>query len=130
MKRLLALASALGDRANPVVVREFRQAVQSQWVIAVLMLFLLINLGIVGGYLMLTPNVDTSIDGGRSVFLGLLSMLTINRNPPRTFSPRPDGAAFNRSAITMERTAVLWRQNYRKSYESVDSASIKSVRHN
>ena len=48
MKRLLAWASAAGDWVNPVAVKEFRQAVQSRWVIAVLMLFLLINLVVRG----------------------------------------------------------------------------------
>ena len=77
MKRLLAWASAAGDRVNPVAVKEFRQAVQSRWVIAILMLFLLVNLGIVGGYLMLSPDADTSIDGGRNVFMLLLGILLI-----------------------------------------------------
>ena len=75
MRRLFAWASAAGDRVNPVAVKEFRQAVQSRWVIAVLMLFLLINLAVVGGYLMLSPDADTSINGGQEVFMFLLSIL-------------------------------------------------------
>ena len=77
MKKLLALALAASDRVNPVAVKEFRQAVQSRWVIAVLMLFLLVNLSVMGGYLMLSPNVEASIDGGRNIFLFLLSILLI-----------------------------------------------------
>jgi hypothetical protein len=69
--------STTGDRVNPVAVKEFRQAVQSRWVMAVLMLFLLINLGVVGGYLMLTPDAATSINGGRNIFMFLLGILLI-----------------------------------------------------
>jgi release factor glutamine methyltransferase len=43
----------------------------------------------------------------------LLSTLIINRNPPKTFSPMPDGGTFNRSAITVEKTEVSLRQNFR-----------------
>jgi hypothetical protein len=73
----LALLSAAGDRMNPIVVKEFRQAVQSRLVVTVLVLSLLINLSIMGGYLLLTPNVDTSLDGGQTVFMFLLSLLQI-----------------------------------------------------
>ncbi len=72
MNRLLALASAAGDRVNPVAVKEFRQAVQSRWVTVVFMLFLLVNLAIVGGYLMLSPDAATSTTGGRDIFIALV----------------------------------------------------------
>ena len=36
---------------NPIVVKEFRQAVRSRLVIVILTLFLLVNLGVIGGYL-------------------------------------------------------------------------------
>ncbi|MBN1395837.1 MAG: hypothetical protein JW959_12515 [Pirellulales bacterium] len=77
MKRLLALAAAAGDRVNPVAVKEFRQAVQSKWVVVVFMLFLLINLAVVGGYLMLSPEAGVSPDGGRDIFQGLMAILLI-----------------------------------------------------
>jgi hypothetical protein len=77
MNRLLAWASTAGDRVNPVAVKEFRQAVQSRWVVTILMLFLLINLAVVGGYLMLSPDADTSIDGGRNIFMFLLGILLV-----------------------------------------------------
>jgi hypothetical protein len=67
----------MGDRINPVAVKELRQAVQSQLVIAILMLFLIINLSAVGGYLLLAPNADTSADGGQTVFNTLLSFLLL-----------------------------------------------------
>lgn len=75
MNRVFAFASAVGDRINPVAVKEFRQAVQSRWVTAVFMLFLLLNLCIIGGYLMLSPNAATSIDGGRNIFMFLEAVL-------------------------------------------------------
>lgn len=77
MSRLVALASAVGDRVNPVAVKEFRQAVQSRWVISIVMLFLLINLAVVGGYLMLSPDAETSISGGREIFMFLYGVLLI-----------------------------------------------------
>lgn len=77
MRQRFAWASTLGDRVNPVAVKEFRQAVQSRWVIAVLMLFLLINLAIIGGYLMLAADAATSTTGGRRIFAILLAFLMI-----------------------------------------------------
>lgn len=77
MRPLFAWASSMGDRLNPVAVKEFRQAVQSRWVVAVLMLFLLINLVIIGGYLMLNPDAATSTTGGRWIFAVLLSFLMV-----------------------------------------------------
>ncbi len=69
MKRLLALAAA-GDRVNPMAVKEFRQAVQSRWVIAVLMLFLLVNVMLVGGYLILSPGRGDQRHGPDGMYFG------------------------------------------------------------
>jgi hypothetical protein len=77
MRKLLAWASSADDWLNPVAVREFRQAVQSRWVIAILVLFLLINLSVVGCYVVLSPDADTSTTGGCTIFIGLLSVLAI-----------------------------------------------------
>jgi len=77
VSRLLVWASAAAERVNPVVVKEFRQAVRSRLVIAVLLLFLLINLAVLGGYLALSPQAATSADGGRNVFAFLVSVLFI-----------------------------------------------------
>jgi hypothetical protein len=77
VRRLFGLISAAGDRVNPVAVKEFRQAVQSRWVIAVVMLYLMINLSIVGGYLMLNPDADTSMNAGRGIFMWLLGILLL-----------------------------------------------------
>ena len=44
----------LDDAINPIVVKELRQAVQSKFVVAVLLLFLLIQLVFIGIYLVAT----------------------------------------------------------------------------
>lgn len=75
MNRLLAWIEAVGDRMNPVAVKEFRQAVQSRWVIAILMLFLLVNLAIIGISVTLSVSPETSIDLGREVFSALMFLL-------------------------------------------------------
>jgi hypothetical protein len=75
MTRSRTPASDASDWVNPVAVKEFRQAVQSRWVVAVLMLFLLLNLTVVGGYLLLSPDIDSDSEGGQEVFFFLLSIL-------------------------------------------------------
>lgn len=74
MKRLLAWAAA-GDWVNPVAVKEFRQAVQSRWVVAVLMLFLLVDVMFVGSYLALSTDVATNARAGRTTLATLLAIL-------------------------------------------------------
>ena len=63
---------------NPVAVKEFRQAVQSRWVVAILMLFLLISL-IDCRRLpdVLAHRRRPACDGGRNIFMSLLSVLLI-----------------------------------------------------
>jgi len=75
VSKILAWATEAGERVNPIAVKEFRQAVQNRLVVAVLMLFLLVNLCVVGGYLLLNEEAATSVDGGRGVFVGLYSCL-------------------------------------------------------
>jgi hypothetical protein len=72
-----AVAGRLFDRANPIVVKELRQAVRSKLVMAILLLFLLVNLGAIGTYVMFGRDVETSETGGRDLFLTLLSVLAI-----------------------------------------------------
>ena len=73
--KLLGMLSAALDSPNPVMIKEFRQAVRSRLVIAVLILFLLVNLAVMGGYLLLSVDAPTSIDGGRTVFMILHGIL-------------------------------------------------------
>ncbi len=72
-----ATASELSDWVNPVAVKELRQAVQSRWVVVVLMLFLLVNLTVVGGFLLLSEARSPAGPAGGLVFGVLLSVLAI-----------------------------------------------------
>jgi hypothetical protein len=66
---------AVSDRTNPIVVKELRQAVQSRLVIAILLLFLLANVFVVGGYLLVSVDATTSERGGQDLFIGLFVVL-------------------------------------------------------
>jgi hypothetical protein len=66
---------AISDRTNPIVVKELRQAVQSRLVIAILLLFLLVNVLVVGGYLLLSFDVTTSEQEGQDLFEVLFVVL-------------------------------------------------------
>ena len=60
---------------NPIAVKEFRQAVRSNLVVAILAIFLLVNLAVIGGYLLMSPDAATSKTAGREVFVGLAGVL-------------------------------------------------------
>ncbi len=75
MKKVLAWAAAAAGRINPIVVKEFRQAVRSRFVVAVLMLFLLVDLTILGGNLLLSPEAATDAESGQGVFAALFGVL-------------------------------------------------------
>jgi hypothetical protein len=75
VSKLLAWASAAGQRVNPIVVKEFRQAVRSRFVVAVLMLFLLVDLAILAGFLLLSPDLAAEAESGRNVFSALFAVL-------------------------------------------------------
>lgn len=78
MNRLLAWVTTMDDRMNSIAVKEFRQAVQGRWVVATLMLFLLINLLILGGNLMLaSPLSDVGLHQGRDIFQWLIAILQV-----------------------------------------------------
>jgi hypothetical protein len=66
---------AISDRTNPIVVKELRQAVQSRLVIAILLLFLLANVFVVSGFLLLTVDATTSDQSGQQLFEGLFVVL-------------------------------------------------------
>ncbi len=65
----------VSDRANPVVVKELRQAVQSRLVAALLLLFLLINVVIISGYVTLSVDIQTRETAGQELFGILFSVL-------------------------------------------------------
>jgi hypothetical protein len=73
------LLDRIGDALNPIVVKELRQAVQSRFVVAVLLLFLLLQLVFMGIYLMIDTTrgqfESVEFQGGRTVFLILQGVL-------------------------------------------------------
>jgi len=75
MSRLEAIAHRLDDRANPVVVKELRQAVQNRLVIAVLLLSLLINVIITSLALTTDVNTLTNRASGQNLFSALFVFL-------------------------------------------------------
>ena len=60
---------------NPIAVKEFRQAVRSNLVVAILTIFLVVNLAVVGGFLLVSPDALSSKTGGQEVFMGLAGIL-------------------------------------------------------
>jgi hypothetical protein len=79
--KALGIRERLDDALNPIVVKELRQAVQSKFVVAVLLLFLLVQLVIIGIFLVITglsgqlQSLNAEI--GRSVFWILQIILLI-----------------------------------------------------
>jgi hypothetical protein len=79
--KALGIRERLDDALNPIVVKELRQAVQSRFVVAVLLLFLLLQLVIIGIYLVVAglngqlQSLDAEM--GRSVFWVLQLILLI-----------------------------------------------------
>jgi hypothetical protein len=64
-----------GDRINPIVIKELRQAVQSRFVTAALMALLLIQALAIGLYLLSSGDVGENFSAGREVFMLLYAIL-------------------------------------------------------
>ena len=77
MNRGARIMQILSDTANPVVVKELRQAVQSRLVIAILLLFLLVNVVIVSGYLVLGVDIVANERAGADLFSALFVVLVL-----------------------------------------------------
>ncbi len=77
MKRLMKIFGSLTDRANPIVVKELRQAVQSRFIIGVLLIYLLINVGTIGSFLFFGEIDGMDTDAGRDVFTALHAVLVL-----------------------------------------------------
>lgn len=75
--RIVQFLKALGDRTNPVVTKELRQAVRSRLIIVLLLLFLLVSTLILGGYVLSRGDIDSSPNAGSDIFHTLLIVLTI-----------------------------------------------------
>jgi hypothetical protein len=77
----LGILDRLDDKLNPIVVKELRQAVQSKFVIVVLLLFLLVQVAYIGIYLVATGferGLQTmEAESGRSVFSVLQVILVL-----------------------------------------------------
>jgi len=72
-----SIAARLDDFINPIAVKELRQAVKGRFVAAVLILFLLAQLIIVGCVLIFNDNIGQNFQLGRGVFGGLLIVLLV-----------------------------------------------------
>jgi len=68
---------SLGDRINPIVVKELRQAVQSRFVIAALLTLLSIQLVAIGIYILASGPSLFGFDAGRQSFLMLFGILQV-----------------------------------------------------
>ncbi len=117
--KALGIRERLDDALNPIVVKELRQAVQSKFVVAVLLLFLLIQLVIVGIYLVITglngqlQSLDAEI--GRSVFwiLQLILLITCLLFLPaytglRLAAERSDTNVDLLFVTTLRPRAIIW----------------------
>jgi hypothetical protein len=67
--------SRLNDAINPIVIKELRQAVQSRFVTATLMILLCIQLVALGLYLLFSGEAGASFDAGRQIFTILLGIV-------------------------------------------------------
>jgi hypothetical protein len=65
----------LGDRINPIVVKELRQAVQSRFVIATLLTLLSVQIVAIGIYVLASGASLFGFDAGRQSFLMLFAIL-------------------------------------------------------
>ena len=117
--KALGIRERLDDALNPIVVKELRQAVQSNFVVAVLLLFLLIQLVIIGIYLVAMglsgqlQSLDAEI--GRSVFwiLQVILMITCLLFLPaytglRLAAERSDTNVDLLFVTTLRPRAIIW----------------------
>ena len=75
MTALARTIQTLDDRTNPIVVKELRQAVTGRFLMAVLLVFLIVQLFTLGVFLLSTEGVGDDMDGGRTVFLWLRALM-------------------------------------------------------
>src|SRR5262245_47874559 len=72
-----SLTARLSDAINPIVIKELRQAVQSRFVVTMLIVLLTIQLIAVGLYLVFSNPSAYDFTAGRTVFAILLGILLI-----------------------------------------------------
>ncbi|HEU0177764.1 MAG TPA: hypothetical protein VFV58_26175 [Blastocatellia bacterium] len=68
---------SFGDRINPIVIKELRQAVQSRFVISMLLTLLAVQLVAIGIYILASGASLFSFDAGRQSFLMLFGILQV-----------------------------------------------------
>lgn len=73
----LTLGQRFSDALNPIVVKELRQAVQSRFVVTMLIVLLAIQLVTVGLYLIFSNQEAYDFTAGRSVFMLLLGIMLV-----------------------------------------------------
>jgi len=103
------------DWINPIVIKELRQAIQGRFIAAVLMLFLLISLLTLGGFLLFQDEVTRSSEMGRGavyVFQGLVAGTCILFIPAytliRLWSERSDNNTDLMFISTIAPRAIIW----------------------
>lgn len=69
------LAARISDWLNPIVIKELRQAVQSRFVVAALLILLTIQIVAVGIYSLASRDSLANFDAGRTVFMLLFGIL-------------------------------------------------------
>ena len=78
MKRLVRALDTVADRINPIVIKEVRQAVQSRFIIGLLLLFLLVNVGIIAMFALSRDAIEQqNLSAGRELFEAMLVVLAI-----------------------------------------------------
>lgn len=70
-----SFAARFSDWLNPIVVKELRQAVQSRFVVAALLVLLAIQIVAVGIYLITAGDPTSNFDAGRQVFMILFGIM-------------------------------------------------------
>lgn len=65
----------LDDWINPIAVKEMRQAVKGKFITGMLLFFLVVQLTVIGGFLILQEDPGENFNLGRDIFMALLSVL-------------------------------------------------------
>ena len=75
MSLATAISERISDRLNPIVVKELRQAVQSRFVTVAMMIFLGIQVLVMGGFVVFDDTMATDFSSGGPVFAVLQGIL-------------------------------------------------------
>ncbi len=75
MSLAAAISERISDRLNPIVIKELRQAVQSRFVTVVMMIFLAIQVLVIGAFVVFDKSMATGFSSGVVVFSVLQGIL-------------------------------------------------------